>query len=151
MRINAFMKSSNAPSTLTFVEQKVENVGHYSATVGQPHPPNLPNLPMYKNNIYWIKHRKNCEIALTPGIPSSPGIPGLWSLAEIVKFGRNCEIWSTPISLVWKGLYSELWINGQTQNFSRIAIWGILLVRSCFLITLIKCQKSQRPPFEGVH
>ena len=24
--------------------------------------------------------------------------------SSIVKFGRNCEIWSTPISLVWKGL-----------------------------------------------
>ena len=23
--------------------------------------------------------------------------------SSIVKFGRNCEIWSTPISLVWKG------------------------------------------------
>ena len=32
-----------------------------------------------------VKHRKNCETALTPGIQS---IPGLWNLAEIVKFGQ---------------------------------------------------------------
>ena len=25
-------------------------------------------------------------------------------MAEIVKFGQNFEIWSTPISLVWKGV-----------------------------------------------
>ena len=50
------------------------------------------------------KHSKNYETALTPGIPSIPGIPRLRNLAEIVKFGRNCEIRSTHISLVWKGL-----------------------------------------------
>ena len=38
------------------------------------------------------KHRKNCETALTPGIPSIQGIPG----SDIVKFGLNCEIWSNP-------------------------------------------------------
>ena len=36
---------------------------------------------------------------------SIPGFPGLWNFAELVKFGRTCNILSTP-SLVWKGLNS---------------------------------------------
>ena len=55
MRIKAFMKFSNAPSTLTFVEHKAENVGHYSATAGQPH---LPK--MYKNNNKTSQKLRNC-------------------------------------------------------------------------------------------
>ena len=50
-----------------------------------------------------VKHRKNCETALTPGIQS---IPGLWNLAEIVKFVNP--------QAHYFGL--EQWINGQTQN-----------------------------------
>ena len=48
------------------------------------------------------------------------------SYSRIVKFGRKCEIWSTPISLVWKGLTEFITI-GQTQTFSRIAIRGCSL------------------------
>ena len=48
------------------------------------------------------------------------------SYSRIVKFGRKCEIWSTPISLVWKGLTEFITI-GQTQTFSMIAIRGCSL------------------------
>ena len=48
------------------------------------------------------------------------------SYSRIVKFGRKCEIWSTPISLVLKGLTEFITI-GQTQTFSRIAIRGCSL------------------------
>ena len=71
MRIKAFMKSSNAPSTLTFVEQKVENVGHYSATVGQPH---LPK--MYKNNNKTLQKLRNCL-----------------QVFQVVQVFQDCEVW----------------------------------------------------------
>ena len=49
---------------------------------------------------------------------------------KIVKFGRNCEIWPNLWSLVkpyefgMEGSEFITWINGKTQNFSRIAFWG---------------------------
>ena len=46
-----------------------------------------------------FKHRKNCETALTPGIPSIPGIPVLWNLAEIVKFGQPPSVWSGRVRI----------------------------------------------------
>ena len=52
------------------------------------------------------KHRKNCETALTPGIPSTPVFPGLWNFAEIVKFGQTFEIWPTPHQFGPEGLNS---------------------------------------------
>ena len=70
---------------------------------------------------WTIKHRKNCETALTPGIPRIPGIPVFVIVFVIV------------IVLVFVVVF--------------------LLVRSCFLIALIKClkgQKYQRLLFEGV-
>ena len=58
-----------------------------------------------------FKHRKNCETALTPGIQSIPGIPGLWNLAEIVEFGQLPSVWSgtmvrlrTSLKLPFKGV-----------------------------------------------
>ena len=57
------------------------------------------------------KHRKNCETALTPGIPSISGIPGLWNSTEI---GKNCEIWRKLWNLVNPhqfGLEGSDWIH----------------------------------------
>ena len=89
------------------------------------------------------KHRKNCETALSPGIPSISGIPGLWNLADtvklakIVKFGGNYEIGS--ISLVWMSLIhnNELMVRLGTFIIVFVFVVVFLLVRSCFLITLI--------------
>ena len=39
------------------------------------------------------KHRKNCETALTPGIPIYTSIQVVYKYSRIVKFGRTCEIW----------------------------------------------------------
>ena len=41
-----------------------------------------------------------------------------------------CKIWSAPIILV------EQWINAQTQNFSKIAIWGCSLNVFVFVFLL---------------
>ena len=108
-----------------------------------------------------IKERQNLYKS-NPGIPSISGIPGLWNLAEIVKlakivkFGGNYEIWSTPISLVWMSLIhnNELMVRLGTFVIVIVFVFVVvfLLVRSCFLITLIKClkvQKSQILLFEG--
>ena len=51
-----------------------------------------------------VKFGQNCEIW-----------PKLWNLAVIVKFGRN--FWSTPISLVWKGLNSSQFSFCEKSNF----------------------------------
>ena len=75
-------------------------------------------------------------------------------LAKIVKFGGNYEIWSTPISLVWMSLIhnNELMVRLGTFVIVFVFVVVFLLVRSCFLITLIKylkVQKSQMLLFEG--
>ena len=74
-------------------------------------------------------------------------------LAKIVKFGGNYEIWSTPISLVWMSLIhnNELMVRLGTFVIVIVFVFVVvfLLVRSCFLITLIKVQKSQILLFEG--
>ena len=78
-------------------------------------------------------------------------------LAKIVKFGGNYEIWSTPISLVWMSLIhnNELMVRLGTFVIVIVFVYVVvfLLVRSCFLITLIKCpngQKAQSSLFGGI-
>ena len=67
-------------------------------------------------------------------------------LAKIVKFGGNYEIWSTPISLVWMSLIhnNELMVRLGTFVIVIVFVFIVvfLLVRSCFLITLIKYLKG---------
>ena len=65
-----------------------------------------------------------------------------------MKFGGNYEIWSTPISLVWMSLIhnNELMVRLGTFVIVIVFVFVVvfLLVRSCFLITLIKCLKVQK-------
>ena len=77
-------------------------------------------------------------------------------LAKIVKFWGNYEIWLTPISLNWMSQIhnNELMIRLGAFVIVIVLVFIVvfLLVRSCFLIALIKClkvQKSQILLFEG--
>ena len=92
--------------------------------------------------------------------------------SSIVKFERNCENWSGRVRIHNNDVLSdsELLLDCHLRVFkmsSKIPLWRcslnvfaivivflivFLLVRSCYLITLIKyliSQKSQRPLFEG--
>ena len=92
-------------------------------------------LELYLYIHIFKKHRKNCEIALTPGIPSSPGIPGLWSLAEIVKFGRNCEIWSKLLNLF---NIVKLWNSARIVKIRQnCEIWPYLQVCQVIKVILV--------------
>ena len=140
----------------------------------------LRNCPKSRYSKYFrysriVKFGRNCEIwstiislvwkGLTEfilvrlrtslGLPSegvlkmSPkSLIGVVKLAKIVKFGGNYEIWSTPISLVWMSLIhnNELMVRLGTFVIVIVFVFVVvfLLVRSCFLITLIKCLKGQK-------
>ena len=121
--------------------------------------------------VAWVSLERERPLAYCLGLPwnasshhqvtiaSLPRVtdrPGLWNLAKIVKFGGNYEIWSIPISLVWMSLIhnNELMVRLGTFVIVIVFVFVVvfLLVRSCFLITLIKClkvQKSQILLFEG--
>ena len=90
------------------------------------HRANLPNLSHYKTltNRGFPEHQHQTSQKLR-NCPNSR-YSKYSRYSRIVKFGHNCEIWSTPISLVWKSLTEFITI-GQTQTFSRIAIRGCSL------------------------